>query len=88
MNQVHRERCRREITKDVIFLLRWKTSNRCRGWEVDSVWLDRDEADRFRLNHIYRWPISQVYGVPTYGDLSKLLQNQDKAMESSHEKAK
>lgn len=81
MSPKHRQRCQQEITRDVIFLLRWKTSQRQERWEVDSVWLDRDEAEAFRKAHLYRWKISQVYGVPTYGQLATLLQNQDKVLE-------
>lgn len=67
----HAERCQAESTRDVIFLLRYRLPRI--GWTVDSVWLDRAEAEAFRAAHEYRWSNSQVYGVPSSGQLSELL---------------
>lgn len=67
-----RQRCERDATRDVIFLLRWRCTTGPE-WYVDSVWLDRDEAETFRTGHHYRWPISEVYGVPANGRLAELL---------------
>lgn len=71
-----RERCREEVTRDVIFLLRYRKSRRSQAWHVDSVWLSREEAEEFRKNHTYRWPSgSDVYGIPSSGELAKLLES-------------
>lgn len=67
----HAERCHAESTRDVIFVIRYRLPRI--GWLVDSVWLDRAEAEAFRASHSYRWSHSQVYGVPSYGQLAKLL---------------
>lgn len=71
----HAERCREESTKDVVFLLRWRTK-RSRHWEVDSVWRDREEAEAYGRQHEHRWGRSlwSVYGIPSKGDLAEILQ--------------
>lgn len=72
MTDSHADRCRREATRDVVFILRWRVKG-TREWIVDSVWVDRDEAEEFRHGHAYRWPVSEVYGVPANGALAELL---------------
>lgn len=69
------ERCRREATRDVIFLLRYKHSKRSmRFTEVEGVWLSREEAEAFAKGHEYRWPGGwQVYGLPANGKLAELI---------------
>lgn len=68
----HAERCRTESTRDVIFLLQFRHSS-FYAWTTESVWLDRAEAEQFRVAYGYRWKESQIYGVPSYGQLSDLL---------------
>lgn len=54
-------------------------------WDTESVWLDRDEAEAHGEAHSYHYDNPRknvgwrVYGMPSYGDLAKLLQSQDKA---------
>lgn len=74
----HAERCQAESTRDVAFVIRAAVSQPVRApdgrfWEIDSIWLDRAEAEAFRASHAYRWAHSDVYGMPTYGQLSELL---------------
>ena len=66
------DRCRTEATRDVIFLLRWRSTKR-EKWQVDGVWLSREEAEDFRQRHIYRWRHSDVYGVCANGELAEVL---------------
>jgi hypothetical protein len=53
-------------------------------WRVESVWLDRDEAEAWGESHAYRFENPRkgegwrVYGVPSYGSLATLLQSQNK----------
>lgn len=69
------DRCHAECTRDVIFLLRYKTSKRSMRYsEVDGVWLSREEAESFAKRHEYRWPHGwQVYGIPANGKLADLI---------------
>jgi hypothetical protein len=54
-------------------------------WETEGVWLDRDEAEAWGESHAYRFENQKkgvgwrVYGMPSYGDLAKLLQKQDES---------
>ena len=73
ITKTHRDRCGEEVTSDVIFLLRWRRNKSSSNWQVESVWLDRGEAEEFARKHEYRWPHWQVYGVPSEGVLAKLL---------------
>lgn len=72
LTETHKQRCERESTRDVVYVLRWRARG-TREWHVESVWLDRDEAEAFRAGHKYRWPVSEVYGVPANGVLADLL---------------
>lgn len=79
----HQERCERESTQDVIFLLQsvnrsMESAGVFAYWKVESVWLDRDEAEAFAKATEYRYPRGwRVYGVPSEGRLARLLQSQD-----------
>lgn len=77
----HAERCKRESTRDVIFLLQWRPGHpgeHSIGWMTDSVWLDRDEAEKFAKAHEYNYCNGwRVYGAPSHGQLAELLKSQD-----------
>lgn len=49
-------------------------------WDVDSVWLDREEAEHYGDRLSYRFGEKgkgwQVYGVSARGDLAKLLRSE------------
>jgi hypothetical protein len=53
-------------------------------WDTEGVWLDRAEAEAWGESHAYRFENPRknvgwkVYGMPSYGELAKLLQSQDK----------
>lgn len=43
-------------------------------WDVEGVWLDRDEAEQYGRDHAYNYPDGwRVYGVPSYGQLASML---------------
>ena len=47
-------------------------------WESESVWVDRDEAEVWAMNHAYRFPHGwRVYGEWARGALAKMLRTQD-----------
>lgn len=69
------DRCHAECTRDVVFLLRYRHRKNSEKWHVDSVWLSREEAEAFRKSHSYRWTDSQVYGVPSNGELAELIKS-------------
>jgi len=75
----HDERCQRESTRDVVFVVQWKPKKHYDGWITESVWLDRDEADEFVKAHEFpsKCIVWQVYGVPSHGKLAALLKSQD-----------
>jgi len=74
----HAERCQRESTRDVVFLLQRQSLKESHIWLTEGVWLDREEATAFAKAHEYNcvngW---RVYGVPSYGALAALLKSQD-----------
>lgn len=67
-----RDSCRREMTRDVVFLVidRGMAPHR-----LDSVWLTREEADQYvaARRHNFRRP--WVYGLPANGELAQALQD-------------
>ena len=70
----HKERCRQESTRDVIFLFQYRHSKRSKVWHTESVFLTREEGEEFGQAHAYRWPGGwQVYGICAEGELAKLL---------------
>src|SRR5688572_17407663 len=73
-------RCQDEVTRSVIFLLRYKANVKSACWHVDSVWLDREEAELYRKAHEYRWTVSHVFGVPADGQLAELLRRQHEVL--------
>jgi len=47
-------------------------------WETESVWLDRDEAERWAEAKSHRFPHGwRVYAVCAEGELARLLKTQD-----------
>jgi hypothetical protein len=46
-------------------------------WDVESVWLDRDEAEAWAKAHEYNYRDGwRVYGMPADGELAKLLRGE------------
>lgn len=82
----HRERCKRESTRDVIFLFQEKIVFKTHiYWKTIGVWLDRKEAERWGKQHEYRFVHGwHVYGVPAEGRLAKMLQGQDEEVTDEH----
>lgn len=87
MSGPHQRRCEQECTRDVIFLFQVRDAQLSafgdvpcirEAWRTESVWLDRAEAESWGKAHEHRWKYGwQVYGVPSEGDLAKLLRKQD-----------
>ncbi len=56
-------------------------------WITEGVWLDRGEAESYGKFHAYNYENPnkdvgwRVWGVPSYGELAKLLRAQDEAKE-------
>jgi len=81
----HAERCQRESTRDVVFLLQRQSLKESNIWLTEGVWLDRTEAESFAKDHEYNYPHGwRVYGVPSYGELAALLKAQDTALTTNH----
>ena len=73
---------RPELTRDPVFLLRWRPKKVDPGrdrWHVEGVWFTREEAEQFAKAHAYRWgsdqfgPCWHVYCVPADGEMARLL---------------
>jgi hypothetical protein len=71
-----REMCRAEMTRDPIFLLQSRTHKRSE-WTTETVFLSREEAQRFGDKHTYRWNCWRVYFIPASGELAELLRRLD-----------
>lgn len=84
----HRERCHREMTRDVIFLFQYRHRKTSQTWHTAGVWLDRTEAEDWgrEQQHNYgkineRW---RVYGIPAEGKLAAMMQREDAMVEVAH----
>lgn len=76
----HRERCRQECTRDVIFLFQERANTKSANqWRTVDVWLDRAEATAWgesqRHNYGEKGVGWQVYGIPAAGQLAALLRS-------------
>ncbi len=84
-----KQRSQAECTRDVIFLLRSRrwvyedydpvteegTGERREEWNVESVFLSREEGETFAKATAHRYPEGwQVYGVCAEGQLAKIVQ--------------
>jgi hypothetical protein len=46
-------------------------------WRTESVWLDREEAEKYGNARSYNYPDGwKVYGVPAEGELAKMLRGE------------
>lgn len=58
-----------------------KATNECENelarlvWHTETVFLTREEAERFANCRSYRWPKWRVYCVPCEGELADILNN-------------
>lgn len=70
------ERCYKESTRDVIFLLQTRANKKSNYWRTEGVWLSREEAEAFAKATEYNFPNGwRVYGTCANGELAQLLKS-------------
>ena len=70
-----RERCIAEMTRNVVFLFQVRLSKRGDNWITESVFLTREEGEEYGRKTEHRHPHWRVFGVPSEGELAKLIAN-------------
>jgi hypothetical protein len=63
---------REECTRDPIFLFQVRQTAR-QAWRTETVFLTREEGEKWGKIHSYRWKHWQVYCIPATGELATLI---------------